>query len=196
MRRKEHLLLPSGVQVLVPHISHVVSVDTMVCLHVPLPCGMKVLVPHSGRSIGVPGKGGGLGFHSAWAGGGRGGTTVFSVVFEMKPLLSKHFLSGQVAPFLVLCLERAGFSRDFSVLAGISGLSTSPSPHLEYLRQKDSPGNSLPCCWVVSSLARLLISLHLVFSLLTCIFQIMSEFLVTYWAGVIGKSTSSPSFWK
>ncbi|XP_034512686.1 uncharacterized protein LOC117801570 isoform X2 [Ailuropoda melanoleuca] len=52
----------------------------------------------------------------------------------------------QAVPFLVLCLERAGFWEQFlSEPAGISRLPASPAPSLRNMKQKENPGNSLPC---------------------------------------------------
>lgn len=53
---------------------------------------------YSGKSVGVPDKGRDLGFCSVFASGGGDGVTVFSAVFEVKPWLFKHFLSGYNAP--------------------------------------------------------------------------------------------------
>ncbi|XP_038391385.1 uncharacterized protein LOC119876217 [Canis lupus familiaris] len=49
-------------------------------------------------------------------------------------------------PFLVLCLERADFWGQFlSEPAGVSRLLAFPAPSLRNMKQKENPGNSLPC---------------------------------------------------
>ncbi|CAD7675449.1 unnamed protein product [Nyctereutes procyonoides] len=49
-------------------------------------------------------------------------------------------------PFLVLCLERADFGGQYlSEPAGVSRLLAFPAPSLRNMKQKENPGNSLPC---------------------------------------------------
>lgn len=71
----------------------------------------------------------------------------FSIIFvidESSQCLSLQ--SCQVAPFLVLWLERAGFCQSLSSFIGVSCLPASSFSSLGYVRQEENPGTSRPCC--------------------------------------------------
>lgn len=119
---------------------------------------------HSGKSVGVPVKERSLGFRSVFAGGGGDGTTVFSVVFGVKPWLSKHFLSGYNAPLSSVEREQAFveafFGLRFLVFLDCQLSSTSSGIFEAKRKPREctayrSLGANLPSCFAYFSLPRL-----------------------------------------
>lgn len=162
------LLLLSGVWV---QALHTVSMDTIGGGGPPVVLwgweswlSTFLLWHHSGKSVGVPVKERSLGFRSVFAGGGGDGTTVFSVVFGVKPWLSKHFLSGYNAPLSSVEREQAFveafFGLRFLVFLDCQLSSTSSGIFEAKRKPREctayrSLGANLPSCFAYFSLPRL-----------------------------------------
>lgn len=66
----------------------------------------------------------------------------------VQQFLSESFLSWQAAAFLVLWLERKPIFLGLylPLLIGISRMPALPAPNLGYMRHKENPQHSPPCC--------------------------------------------------